>query len=77
MKNAFEIWIGQLLTLQMLLGHAKFSLRGVLLKEGRDSLLIRPEHGADIEIPKTWVLAIEELRCSNASRSCSSWVGLS
>jgi hypothetical protein len=76
-KNAYEVWIGQFLALQMLLGRDRFSLRGVLLKENRESLLIKPEHGADIEIPKTWVLAIEELPRSNVTHSCSSWAGLS
>jgi len=61
MPNAFEAWIGQEVVVQLGFGSIKVSLRGVLLRDQEETLLIRPEAGADIEIAKTKVLAIEEV----------------
>ena len=60
MKNAFEPWIGQVVVVQLTLGRIKLSLRGTLLKDRNETLLVRPEVGSDVEVPKTDVLAIEE-----------------
>jgi hypothetical protein len=60
MKNAFEPWVGQVVLVRVALGRVKLSLRGTLLKDRCESLLMRPEVGSDVEIPKTNVLAIEE-----------------
>jgi hypothetical protein len=62
MKNAFEPWIGQAVVVQLTLGRIKLSLRGTLLMDRSKTLLVRPEAGSDVEIPKTNVLAIEEAR---------------
>lgn len=59
-ESAFERWIGQSVVVQLTLGRIKLSLRGTLLKDQSESLLVRPEAGSDVEIPKTKVLAIEE-----------------
>jgi hypothetical protein len=65
MQNAFESWIGQQVVVQLALGQIKVSLRGMLLRDQTETLLMRPEAGSDIEIAKTRVLAIEEVRrCS-------------
>jgi len=64
MENAFEPWIGQAVVVQLALGRIKLSLQGTLLKDRGETLLMRPETGSDVEIPKTNVLAIEETgRC--------------
>jgi hypothetical protein len=60
MESAFESWIGQAVVVQLTLGQIKLSLRGTLLKDKSETLLVRPEAGSDVEIPKTKVLAIEE-----------------
>jgi hypothetical protein len=60
MKNAFEPWVGKVVLVQVALGRVKLSLRGTLLKDRSESLLMRPEVGSDVEIPKTKMLAIEE-----------------
>jgi hypothetical protein len=60
MKNAFEPWVGQVVLVWVALGQVKLSLRGTLLKDRCETVLMRPEAGADVEIPKTSVLAIEE-----------------
>jgi len=50
---------------QLGFGPVKVSLRGVLLQDQGDTLLMRPKAGTDIEIAKTKVLALEEVeRCS-------------
>jgi len=66
MNSAFEPWIGQAVVVQMTLGRIKLSLRGTLLKDRSETLLVRPETGSDVEIPKAKVLAIEE-----AGRNCT------
>ena len=60
MQNAFEWWIGQQVVVQLAFGQIKVSLRGMLLRDQTETLLMRPEAGSDIEITKTRVLAIEE-----------------
>ena len=60
MKSAFEPWIGQAVVVQLKLGQTKLSLRGTLVKDRSDALLVRPEVGSDVEIPKAKILAIEE-----------------
>lgn len=66
MQNAFEWWIGQQVVVQIAFGQIKVSLRGMLLQNQTETLLIRPEAGSDVEIAKTRILAIEEV-----GRSCS------
>jgi len=64
-RNAFESWIGQEVVVQLGFGPVKVSLRGVLLQDQGDTLLMRPKAGTDIEIAKTKVLALEEVEhCS-------------
>lgn len=60
MQNAFESWIGQPVVVQLALGQAKVSLRGVLLRDLTETLLMKPEAGPSIEIAKTKILAIEQ-----------------
>jgi hypothetical protein len=64
MQSAFESWIGQQVVVQLAFGQIKVSLRGMLLRDQTETLLMRPQAGSDIEIAKTRVLAIEEVgRC--------------
>jgi len=62
MQNAFQSWIGQIVVVQLAFGPAKVSLRGMFLRDQEKTLLMRPEAGPDIEIAKTSVLAIEEVK---------------
>lgn len=61
MKDAFESWVGQEVVVQLGFGLIKVSLRGVLLRDLTETLLLKPEAGPNLEIPKTKVLAIEEV----------------
>lgn len=71
MQNAFESWIGQEVVVQLGFGQIKVSLRGVLLREQAETLLMRPDAGTDIEFAKTKVLAVEEVESSLARRAFS------
>ena len=44
------------------LGRVELSIRGTFLEDHDETMLVRPEAGSDVEIPKTNVLAIEETR---------------
>src|SRR5215467_14525936 len=61
MRDVFESWIGQEVVVHLGLGPIKMSLRGVLLRDLNEVLLMRPEAGPEIELAKTKVLAIEEV----------------
>ena len=62
MGSTFDVWIGRPVVVQMGLGRIKLSVRGTFLEDRDETLLVRPEAGTDVEIPKTKVLAIEEAR---------------
>jgi hypothetical protein len=75
MQSVFESWIGQHVVLHLGLAlhgfspeknlQIKVSVRGTLLNERGDTLLLQPEIGSNIEVPKNILLAIEEVRyCS-------------
>lgn len=61
MGDAFESWMGQEVMVQLGFGWIKVSLRGVLLRDLRGTLLLKPKAGPTIEIAKTRVLAIEQV----------------
>ena len=69
MGRVFESWIGQPVTVHLAIGQIKLSLRGTLLQEQQETLLMRLQHGPDLEIGKTELLAIEEVDASSRSRS--------
>jgi hypothetical protein len=75
--TAFGSWVGQSVVLQLALGETKLSARGMLLKNRAEHLLVQLESGPEIEIPKAWVLAIEEGRCSNICHHLAVQQGLS
>jgi len=62
MGSAFELWVGRPVVVQLGLGSIKLIVRGTFLEDRDETLLVRPEAGSDVEIPKTKVLAIEESR---------------
>jgi hypothetical protein len=62
MGSTFEPWVGRLVAVQLGLGGVRLSFRGTFLEDRDETMLVRPEAGSDVEIPKTKVLAIEETR---------------
>lgn len=61
MMDAFESWIGQEVVVQLGFGQIKVTLRGTLLRDLTETLLMKPEAGPEIEIAKTKILALEEV----------------
>lgn len=61
-ESTFRPWIGQPVVVQLGLGSIKLSVRGTFLEDRDETLLVRPEVGCDVEIPKAKVLSIEEAR---------------
>lgn len=64
MGDAFESWMGQEVVVQVGFGRIRVRLRGVLLRDLTETLLMKPEAGPNVEIAKTKVLAIEEVERS-------------
>lgn len=69
MQNVFESWIGQRVVVQLAFGQTRVSLRGMLLRDETETLLMKPQAGSDIEIVKTRILAIEEVAAAPRSLS--------
>jgi hypothetical protein len=61
MQSAFESWVGQHVLVRLTLGEIAVSLSGILLKDRTETLVMEPEFGSELEIPKEMILAIEEV----------------
>ena len=59
--GAFEPWIGQEVIVHLDFGLVKASMRGSLLQDLEETLVMRPVAGPQLELAKTKVLAIEEV----------------
>ena len=75
MQSAFEWWIGQHVLVRLTLGEIKVSLRGVLLKDRTETLLMEPEFGSELEIPKKMILAIEEVGAAQLPVMLAPFIG--
>ena len=60
MNSAFDFWIGEHVVVRLDLGQIKMSVRGSLLEERADTIMMRINDGTEVEIYKTMVLAVEE-----------------
>ncbi|MGB8475647.1 MAG: hypothetical protein WCE61_16320 [Candidatus Acidiferrum sp.] len=60
MDSAYATWVGQCVVLQVELGDIKVPLRGMLLKDGSETVRMRIGEGWDVDIYKTMILAIEQ-----------------
>jgi hypothetical protein len=60
MNSAFDFWIGEQVVVRLDLGQIKMSVRGSLLEERADTIMMRTNDGTEIEIYKAMVLAVEE-----------------
>jgi hypothetical protein len=60
MDNAYRVWMGHSVVLQVALGDIKVPLRGRLLKEAGETVRMRIGDGWDVDIYKTMILAVEE-----------------
>jgi hypothetical protein len=60
MNSAFDFWIGEQVVVRVDLGQIKMSVRGSLLEERADTIMMRTNEGTEVEIYKAMVLAVEE-----------------
>jgi hypothetical protein len=59
MENAFKAWVGQSVLLQVALGDIKVPLRGMLLKDGNETIRMRIGEGWDVDIYKSMIMTVE------------------
>ena len=60
MEAGYNAWLGQAVVLQVALGDIKVPLRGLLLKEGGETVRMRVGDGWDIDIYKAMILTVEK-----------------
>lgn len=58
MERTFESWIGHPVVLELALGRIKLDVSGTILKDCGKTLLMKPETGPDVEIPRDHILKI-------------------
>jgi hypothetical protein len=59
MERTFEYWIGRPVVLELALGRITLDVSGTILKDCGKTLLMKPETGPDVEIPRDYILKIE------------------
>jgi hypothetical protein len=59
MEWTFESWIGHPVVVELALGRIKLDVSGTILKDSGKTLLMKPETGPDVEIPRSYILKIE------------------
>ena len=59
MERTFEPWIGHPVVLELALGRIKLDVSGTILKDCGKTLVMKPEDGPDVEIPRDYILKIE------------------
>ena len=60
MKQTFEPLIGHPAVLELGLGQVKLYVSGTILRDCGNRLLMKPESGPDVEIPKSYIMKIEK-----------------
>lgn len=60
MKQTFEPLIGHPAVLELGLGQVKLYVSGTILRDCGNRLLMKPESGPDVEIPKNHIMKIEK-----------------
>lgn len=68
MERTFEHWIGHPVVLQLALGRIILDVSGTILKDCGTTLLMKPESGPDVEIPRDYILKIE--RANRSMQPC-------
>jgi len=67
MNSAFEYWLGEQVVVQVDLGQIKLPVRGSLLEERADTIMMRISDGTEVEIYKAMVLAVEEVKAQDSA----------
>jgi hypothetical protein len=59
MNNAFKLWVGQSVVLQVVLGDLKVPLRGKLTKDAPETVRMSVGEGWEIDIYKAMIVTVE------------------
>jgi hypothetical protein len=59
MEHTFKSLIGHPVVLELALGQIKLYVSGTILKDCGKTLLMKPETGPDVEIPRDYIMKIE------------------
>lgn len=59
MERTFKPLIGRPVILELGLGQIKLYVSGTILKDCGNTLLMKPETGPDVEIPRNYIMKIE------------------
>jgi hypothetical protein len=59
MERIFKPLIGHPVVLELALGQIKLYVSGTILKDCGKTLLMKPETGPDVEIPRDYILEME------------------
>jgi hypothetical protein len=60
MKNAYALWLGQQVVLNVASGDVQVPLRGTVVGESEDALRFRIGDTWDVDIFKSMILSVEE-----------------
>jgi hypothetical protein len=59
MQDAYAVWIGQPVILQLAAADSRVPLRGIIVAESDDCIRFRVEQAWDVDIYKSMILAME------------------
>ena len=59
MERTLKPWIGYPVVLELALGRIKLNVSGTILKDCGKTLVMKPETGPDVEIPRDYIMKIE------------------
>jgi hypothetical protein len=59
MDSEYKVWVGQAVVLQVAVGDIKVPLRGMLLRDGNETVRMRIGEGWDVDIYKEMITAVE------------------
>jgi hypothetical protein len=62
MENAYAVWMGQPVILQLAASDLRVPLRGIIVAETHDCIRFRVEQTWDIDVFKSMILAVEQDR---------------
>ena len=60
MERTLKHLIGHSVVLELALGQIKLCVSGTILKDCGNRLLMKPESGPDVEIPRNYIMKIEK-----------------
>jgi hypothetical protein len=68
MERTFGPWIGHQVVIELALGRIRLELSGTILEDCGTTLLMKPETGPEVEIPRVYIVKIE--RANRSIQPC-------